>query len=171
MSKLFEGQRPEGTGIAIAVADFNADVTDALLQGCLSTLVAHGIEDDAISVVRVPGAFELPLTCAHLAARGNLSAIIALGAVIRGDTPHFDYVAGETARGIMQVGIRTGLPVVFGVLTTDTLEQALHRCVLPVPDPAAEEGRTEKSTPPSNKGAEAALTALRMIDLLQEISS
>ncbi|RMH04147.1 MAG: 6,7-dimethyl-8-ribityllumazine synthase [Planctomycetota bacterium] len=172
MTTFLDGQ-PDGAGrrFAVAVAEFNGDVTGALLDGCLATLRAHGVDDDRITVARVPGAFELPLCCQALAASGRYAAVIALGAVIRGETPHFEHVAGGCREGLMRVMLDQRLPVVFGVLTTDTLDQARRRA-----DPALLTGadagsreRSEKTAPRSNKGAEAALVALRMADLLSRI--
>jgi 6,7-dimethyl-8-ribityllumazine synthase len=115
------------TRIAIAAARFNADIVDELLAGCLARLAELGVADDRIEVVRVPGAFELPVTAKAFARTGRFSAIICLGAVVRGETPHFEYVAGEAARGLQDVAIWENLPVIFGVLTTNTREQALDR--------------------------------------------
>ncbi|MDP6849587.1 MAG: 6,7-dimethyl-8-ribityllumazine synthase [Planctomycetota bacterium] len=156
---------------AVVVADFNPDITGALLEGSLHTFRTHGLSDDAVTVVRVPGAFEIPLTCDRLAASGDYAGIIALGAVIRGDTPHFDYVAGECARGVMDCMLRHSLPLVFGVLTTDTLKQAKLRASLSVlgQAPSEGEGRTEKTSSESNKGSEAAEVLLQMSNLLEQI--
>ena len=113
--------------IAIAAARFNAEIVDELLAGCLRRLGELGVGEDRIDTVRVPGAFELPVTAAAFARAGRHGAVICLGAVVRGETPHFDYVAGEAARGIQDVAVQTGVPVVFGVLTTNTQEQAVDR--------------------------------------------
>jgi 6,7-dimethyl-8-ribityllumazine synthase len=113
--------------VAIVAARFNAKIVDELLTGCLRRLKALGIPDDRIETHRVPGAFELPVAAKVLAQTKRFSAVICLGSVIRGDTPHFDYVAGEAARGIQQVAVSEGLPVIFGVLTTNTEQQALDR--------------------------------------------
>lgn len=143
----------DGLRIGIALARFNRAVTDRLLAGTLEGLSAHGVAEDAIDVATVPGAFELPL-CAHrLAMTGRYDALICLGAVVRGETPHFDFVAGEAARGVAETARRHDLPVIFGVLTTDTMEQALAR--------AGGDG--------GNKGYEAAVTAIEMAQLLREI--
>jgi 6,7-dimethyl-8-ribityllumazine synthase len=133
-----------GLKFAIVVARFNSAITDKLLAGACEALTRAGAESHR--VFRVPGAFELPFAAKKLAQRGGFDAIIALGAVIRGETPHFDYVAGEAARGLQQVGLDTGVPVIFGVLTTDTWEQA--------------EARAGGSA--GNKGADAARTAIEM---------
>ena len=143
----------DGMRIGIALARFNQAVTDNLLAGALSALVEHGVADDAIDVATVPGAFELPLCAQRLASTGRYDALICLGAVVRGETPHFDFVAGEAARGIGEVSRRLDLPVAFGLLTTDTIEQALARA-------GGERG---------NKGAEAALTALEMVQVLRAV--
>ena len=139
--------------IGIALARFNQAVTDRLLAGALEALVQQGVADDAIDVATVPGAFELPLCAQRLASTGRYDALICLGAVVRGETPHFDFVAGEASRGIAEISRRFDLPVAFGLLTTDTIEQALARA-------GGERG---------NKGAEAALTALEMVQVLRAV--
>ncbi len=147
--------KPDGEGlrIGVALARFNQGVTDQLLAGALDALARHNVAADAIDVATVPGAFELPLCAQRLAATGRYDAIICLGAVVRGETPHFDYVAGEAARGIEEVARRHDLPVAFGVLTTDTVEQALARA-----------GGAR-----GNKGYEAAVTALEMVQVLRVV--
>lgn len=172
MSRILQGDaRGTGRRVAIAVADFNRDVTDALLDGCLHALHAAGVAADDVAVARVPGAFELPLACDALAGSGRFHAVIALGAVIRGETPHFDFVARECARGIAEVARQRRLPVVFGVLTTDTLEQAKRRADRNVLQGSDRGGapRAGKAAPVSNKGAEAARVALSMVSLLEQI--
>jgi 6,7-dimethyl-8-ribityllumazine synthase len=150
--RSFQGQvRGTGLRIGVVVARFNQAVTDALLAGALEALATHGVAEDAIDVATVPGAFELPLCAQRLAGTGRYDALICLGAVVRGDTPHFDYVAGEAARGTAEVARRFDLPVAFGVLTTDTMDQALARA-----------GGTH-----GNKGYDAAVTALEMVDVLR----
>jgi 6,7-dimethyl-8-ribityllumazine synthase len=139
--------------IGIALARFNQAVTDRLLAGALEALVHRGVADDAIDVATVPGAFELPLCAQRMATTGRYDALICLGAVVRGETPHFDFVAGETARGIAEVSRRFDLPMAFGLLTTDTIEQALARA-------GGDRG---------NKGAEAAVTALEMVHVLRAV--
>ena len=139
--------------VAIVAGRFNAEVVDALLEGALRTLQSHGVPDDHTTVVRVPGAFEIPLVVRRLASGGSFEAIITLGAVVRGDTPHFDFVAGECARGVTRVALDFDLPVVFGVLTTDDMDQARARA-----------GGSE-----GNKGREAALAALEMVSLLRKL--
>lgn len=139
-----------GRRIALAVARFNSAISEQLVAGAIDCLVRHGVKDADITVARCPGSWELPLLCQRLARAKQYDAIIALGAVIRGDTPHFDYVAGECAKGVAHVGLAENLPVIFGVLTTDTTEQAQARAGLKA----------------GNKGSDAALTALEMCDLL-----
>lgn len=142
-----------GLQVAIAVARFNSFITDRLLGGAIDGLRRNGVAEDAITVVRVPGAWELPVTAKALAESQKYDAIICLGAVIRGDTPHFDYVAGEAAKGIGQAMLTTGVPVAFGVLTTNTLEQAIDRA-------GAKSG---------NKGFDAAATVIEMVGVLRQI--
>jgi 6,7-dimethyl-8-ribityllumazine synthase len=143
----------DGARFAIVAARFNADVTGALLEGAVATLAEHGVPDDHVSVVQVPGAFEIPITAKRLAASGRYEAIIALGAVVRGDTQHHEYVAGACARGIGRVAIEENVPVIFGVLTTDTDEQARDRA-------GGKKG---------NKGCEAAMAGLEMVTLLRRL--
>jgi len=140
--------------VGVAVARFNQAVTEALLDGALAALREAGVADDAIDVVMVPGAFELPLTAQRMAVTGRYDAVVALGAVVRGDTPHFDFVASEATTGLMRVALERDLPVAFGVLTTDTMEQALAR---------AGGGH-------GNKGYDAAMTALEMVGALKALS-
>jgi len=142
-----------GRSFALVVARFNEVVTEELLSGALETLGSHGVSPDRIEVVRVPGAWELPQACARLAGRDDLDGIVALGCVIRGETPHFEFVAGEAARGLGAVARASSLPVIFGVLTTDTLEQALARV----------------GNGAGHKGREAALAALEMVNLYREL--
>ena len=142
------------TRIAVAAARFNADLTDELLAGCLRRLGELGVTDDHVEVVRVPGAFELPVTAKAFARTGRFDAVVCLGAVVRGDTPHFDYVAGECARGITKVSLSEGLPVIFGVLTTNTHEQAVDRI-----------GGSH-----GHAGERAAEAAIEMIAVLDEIA-
>jgi 6,7-dimethyl-8-ribityllumazine synthase len=153
--RTIQPAEPRGTDlrIGIVVARFNQAVTDALLAGALEGLTKHGVADDAIDVVAVPGAFELPLCAQRLAATGRYDALVCLGAVVRGETPHFDYVAGEAARGVGEVARRYDLPVSFGVLTTDDMPQALAR---------AGGGH-------GNKGYDAAVTALEMVEVLRAV--
>jgi 6,7-dimethyl-8-ribityllumazine synthase len=146
-----------GMRIAIVAGRFNDHITTPLLDGARATLSKAGVDD--VPVHWVPGAFEIPLVAQHLAATGACDAVICLGAVIRGDTPHFDYVAGECAAGIMRVSLDTGIPVVFGVLTVDDLDQALARC-----------GGEAHNGVGTNKGEESAATAVEMVSLLRQIS-
>jgi len=152
--KTIEGTFGDGKGnYGIVVGRWNSFVVEHLLEGALDTLRRHGIGDRQITIVRAPGAFEIPLVCKKLAAAGKVDAIIALGAVIRGGTPHFEYVAGECTKGIAGVSMEFGIPVAFGVLTVDTIEQAVER----------------SGTKGGNKGEEAALSALEMVSLLGKI--
>ncbi len=152
--KTLEG---DFTGIngrfALVVGRWNSFVVEHLLDGAVDALRRHGVIDDQITVVRAPGAFEIPLVCKKVAESGNYDAIVALGAVIRGGTPHFEYVAGECTKGVAQVTMDTGIPVAFGVLTVDSIEQAVER----------------SGTKAGNKGAEAALSALEMVSLLGKL--
>ena len=138
---------------ALAAARFNSAIVDPLVAGALDALKRHGVDDDAVDVVRVPGSFEIPLVAQRLAASGKYAAVICLGAVIRGDTDHYDHVAGQAAAGVARASLDTGVPVVFGVLTCDTLEQAVNRAG----------GKA------GNKGFEAALTAIEMVNLLRQL--
>jgi 6,7-dimethyl-8-ribityllumazine synthase len=142
-----------GRRFAVAVARFNEVVTSRLLEGALSAFRRHGVADDDVDVAWTPGAFELPLTAKRLAASERFDGVVCLGAVIRGETAHFDYVAGECARGIQQVALDTGVPCTFGVLTTDTLDQAIDRA-------GGKHG---------NKGWDAATAAMEMAGLLDEL--
>ncbi|MDC1087816.1 6,7-dimethyl-8-ribityllumazine synthase [Litorivicinus sp.] len=153
--QMIEGQYTEADGrYAIVVARFNQFVVDSLVEGAVDALVRHGVDEDNITVIRVPGAYEIPLAAQAVAEKGDVDAIIALGAVIRGSTPHFDYVAGESASGLNKVQMDTGVPCAFGVLTVDTIEQAIERA----------------GTKAGNKGAEAALVAIEMVSVLRQIS-
>ncbi|MBI3830042.1 MAG: 6,7-dimethyl-8-ribityllumazine synthase [Planctomycetes bacterium] len=154
MPKKIEGHliAKKGARFAIAVSRTNALITDRLLGGCVDCLVRHGVDEDHIDVVCVPGAFELPVAVKALC-RKKYAGVVALGCVIRGGTPHFEYVAGEATKGIAQAALESGIPVAFGVLTCDTLEQALER--------AGAKG--------GNKGWEAAQSALEMADLLPKL--
>ena len=140
---------PQGK-FALVVGRFNSFVVESLVSGAIDTLVRHGVSEDNITIIRAPGAFELPLVAQKVAQRDEFAAIIALGAVIRGGTPHFEYVAGERTKGLAQVSMEYGVPVAFGVLTVDSIEQAIER----------------SGTKAGNKGGEAALSALEMVSLL-----
>ena len=158
MGTVFEGH-PDGAGsrIGIVVSRFNEQVTRQLLEGARQCLQEHGVGEQDVEVAWVPGAFEIPQTARILRDRNRYQAIICLGAVIRGGTPHFEYVAGECARGIRALALESSIPVLFGVLTTDNLEQALERAG----------GRD----PENNKGREAALAALEMINLFKHLQA
>ena len=137
----------------IVASRFNSFIVAHLLEGCLDTLKRMGVDASAITVVRVPGAFEMATAARRMAASGNYDALIALGAVIRGATPHFDYVAGECSKGLAAVSASSGVPLAFGVLTVDTIEQAIERA----------------GTKAGNKGADAAQTAIEMVSLLRQL--
>ncbi|MBM4352626.1 MAG: 6,7-dimethyl-8-ribityllumazine synthase [Deltaproteobacteria bacterium] len=143
----------KGLDFAIVVARFNHFITDRLLEGALDTLLRHGAEEERITIVRTPGSFEIPVTAARVAASKKHDAVICVGAVIRGGTPHFDYVASEVSKGVAQVSLQTGCPVAFGVLTCDTIEQAIERA----------------GTKGGNKGGEAALAAIEMANLFKQL--
>ena len=152
--KTIEGTYTSGKGnYTIVVGRWNSFVVEHLLEGALDTLRRHGVSDTQITIVRAPGAFEIPLVCKKVAAQDNVDAIIALGAVIRGGTPHFEYVAGECTKGIAMVSMEFGVPVSFGVLTVDTIEQAVER----------------SGSKAGNKGEEAALSALEMVSLMGKL--
>jgi 6,7-dimethyl-8-ribityllumazine synthase len=152
--KTFEGNLDaKGLRFAIVVSRFNSFITERLISGALDALHRSGASDDNIELVRVPGSWEMPVTVSALLEQERHDAIICLGAVIRGETPHFDYVAGEAAKGLAQASMASGVPVAFGVLTTNTLDQAIDR--------AGAKG--------GNKGFEAAMTAIEMANLLRQL--
>ena len=154
MAKTLEGNLSgQGLSLAITVSRFNRLVTDRLLAGAQDAMARHGVPLEKVDLVWVPGAMELPLAARRLAGRGRYDAIICLGAVIRGETPHFDYVAGQAAAGIGRVALDTGVPTIFGVITANTLEQALDRAG----------GKA------GNKGYDAVVTAIEMANLLEQI--
>ena len=154
MANFVEGNlKADGKKFAIVVARFNSFLCEKLLEGALDSLVRSGAKDSDIDVVRVPGAFEIPLVSKKLAVSGKYDAVICLGVVIRGATPHFDVVVNEVSKGSAQVGLDTGVPVLFGVLTTETIEQAIER----------------SGTKAGNKGAEVAVAAIEMANLMGEI--
>ncbi len=142
----------EGGRFGLVVARFNSFVVESLLDGAIDTLVRNGASESDIHVVRVPGAFEMPIAAQRMA-KGEYDAIIAIGAVIRGGTPHFDYVAGEATKGLATVSLESSTPITFGLLTVDTIEQAIER----------------SGTKAGNKGAEAAISAIEMVNLLKKI--
>ena len=152
--KLIQGElQAKGLSFGIVVSRFNDFITGKLLDGAIDALVRHGAKEDDIDVVKVPGAFEIPLAAKKLAEKGKYQAIICLGTVIRGSTPHFDYVAAEVSKGVATVSLDTGIPVAFGVLTTDTIEQAVERA----------------GTKSGNKGFDSAMTAIEMAQLLKKL--
>ncbi len=151
---VYEGtlKPPPGRFVLVA-ARFNPEVVDKLVEGALQALKDHRVADDAVDLVRVPGSFEIPLVAKRLAASGKYAAVIALGAVIKGETDHYEYVAGPAAQGVMQAGLDTGVPVIFGILTCRTDEHATDRAG----------GKA------GNKGADAALAAIEMVNLLRQL--
>jgi len=155
MANVYQGQLVAGKHrFGVVVSRFNEFITSKLLGGCLDTLERHGVPADAVDVAWTPGSFEVPIIAKTMAESGRYSAVICLGAVIRGSTPHFDYIAAEVAKGIAQVGMATGVPTVFGVITTDTLEQAIERA----------------GTKAGNKGSDAAASAIEMANLLDQLA-
>ncbi|MBI5845172.1 MAG: 6,7-dimethyl-8-ribityllumazine synthase [Deltaproteobacteria bacterium] len=142
-----------GKRFGIVVSRFNDFISERLLGGAIDALVRSGAKEEDITIVRVPGAFEIPLAAGKMAAMKGLSAVICLGAVIRGSTPHFDYVAAEVSKGVAHVGLNAGIPVIFGVLTTDTIEQAVERA----------------GTKAGNKGFDSAMAAVEMANLMAEM--
>jgi 6,7-dimethyl-8-ribityllumazine synthase len=154
MTKVVEGNLiGKGKKFALLVSRFNEFISKRLLDGAVDALVRHGVEDSDVTVVWVPGSFEIPVAARKLAESGAYSGVICLGAVIRGETPHFEYVAGEVAKGVAQVSLQTGVPTLFGVITADTLEQAIERA----------------GTKAGNKGALAAASAIEMANLFDRI--
>jgi 6,7-dimethyl-8-ribityllumazine synthase len=145
---------PEGAKFAIVGSRFNAFIVERLIEGAIDALVRHGAAAENITVVRVPGSWEIPLVCARLAGTGKLDAVVALGAVIRGATPHFDHVANEVSKGVAQASMDSGVPISFGVLTTDSIEQAVERA----------------GTKAGNKGFDAAVAAIEMVTLGKQLS-
>ena len=152
--QTIEGQLTvRGARIALLVSRFNSFVVESLLSGAIDTLKRHGAEDRDLQIVRVPGAYEMPIAAKRLAASQRFEAIVALGAVIRGGTPHFEYVAGECTKGLAQVSLQYDVPIAFGVLTVDTIEQAVERA----------------GTKAGNKGVEAAMSVLEMVSLCKRL--
>lgn len=150
--KVIEGKlTAQGLKFGIVTARFNEFITNKLVSGALDALTRHGAAEENITLAWVPGAYEIPLTAQKMAASGKFDAVICLGTVIRGGTPHFDYVAGEVAKGVAQVGLQTGVPTLFGVLTTENIEQAIERA----------------GTKAGNKGFDAAMAAIEMANLLK----
>jgi 6,7-dimethyl-8-ribityllumazine synthase len=144
---------PPAGRFAIVAARFNALVTESLVSGCKDAFLRHGVAAELVDLVWVPGSFEIPVIARKLATGGRYTAVVCLGCVIRGETAHFDHVAGQAAAGVMQAGLASGVPVIFGILTTDTVEQALNRAGL--------KG--------GNKGADAAMAAIEMVNLLSRL--
>ncbi|MDD2585531.1 MAG: 6,7-dimethyl-8-ribityllumazine synthase [Syntrophomonadaceae bacterium] len=154
MARIYEGKLiGENQKYAIIVSRFNEFITNKLLSGCLDALNRHNVETENIDIAWVPGAFEMPLIAQKLAAKGY-DAVICLGAVIRGATPHFEYVSAEVTKGIAQVGLNSGIPIIYGVITADTIEQAIERA----------------GTKAGNKGVDAAITAIEMVNLIKEFN-
>jgi 6,7-dimethyl-8-ribityllumazine synthase len=154
MARVIEGKLwGEGLRLGIVVSRFNGFITERLLEGTIDGLVRHGVRDEDIDVLRVPGSFEIPVAAKRLATLNRYHAIICLGAVIRGATPHFDYVAGQVSSGIASLALETGVPCIFGILTTDTVEQAIDRA----------------GTKMGNKGWEAALSAVEMANVFAQL--
>jgi len=142
-----------GLRFAVIVSRFNDFITKQLLEGCLDTLCRHGADNQLIEVIWCPGSFEIPITAKHIAQTGKFDAVICLGAIIRGATTHYDHVAAQTASGIAQVGLETGIPTIFGVITTDNIEQAIERA----------------GTKAGNKGSDAACAAIEMVNLFSDL--
>lgn len=154
MPHVIEGQLvSKGRRYGIVVSRFNEFISSKLLGGALDGLTRHGVQDEEVTVAWTPGSFEVPLVAKRMAASGKFDAVLALGAVIRGSTPHFDYVAGEAAKGVAIASLETGVPVIFGILTTDTIEQAVERA----------------GTKSGNKGFDAAVSAIEMVNLLEQL--
>ena len=154
--KTIEGNMiADGSKFALLVARFNSFVVESLVEGAIDALKRHGVNENDIEIIRVPGAFEMPVAAQRIANAKKYDAIVALGAVIRGGTPHFEYVAGECVKGLSQVSLNAGMPIAFGVLTVDSIEQAIERA----------------GTKAGNKGAEAALGALEMVNVLKQIDA
>jgi len=146
---------PSGARFTIVASRFNDFIVDRLIAGATDALVRHGVEPGRITLVRVPGSFEIPIACSKIASKGKADAIIALGCVIRGATPHFDHVAGEVSKGVASVSLSTGVPIAFGVLTTDSIEQAVERA----------------GSKMGNKGWDSAISAIEMVSLLRALES
>jgi 6,7-dimethyl-8-ribityllumazine synthase len=156
MAKIIEGKLDAGNyRFGIIISRFNSFISERLLEGAIDTLVRHGAANEQLTVVRVPGAFEVPLMAQHMAASKRFDALLCLGAVIRGGTPHFEYISAEVTKGVAMVSLDSGLPVAFGILTTDSVEQAIERA----------------GTKAGNKGAEAAMSAIEMVNLLGAFAS
>ncbi|WP_409346555.1 6,7-dimethyl-8-ribityllumazine synthase [Paenibacillus sp. MBLB4367] len=156
MPKMYEGQLiSQQARYGVVVGRFNEFITGKLLSGALDALKRHGASEDDVEVAWVPGAFEIPLIAQKMAESGKYDAVITIGAVIRGSTPHFDYVCSEVSKGVAAIGLKTGVPTIFGVLTTDSIEQAIERA----------------GTKAGNKGWEAAATAIEMVNLVKQLKA
>ena len=153
--QVLEGKvvAPEGMRVGIVASRFNEIIVNKLLGGAIDGLVRHGVEEENITAAWVPGAFEIPLTAASIAKSGKYVAVICVGAVIRGDTTHYDYVCNEVSKGVAQVGLSTGIPILFGILTTENIEQAIARA----------------GSKAGNKGYDCALSAIEMVNLLEQM--
>lgn len=153
--QVLEGKvvAPEGMRVGIVASRFNEIIVNKLLGGAVDGLVRHGVEEENITAAWVPGAFEIPLTVARMAKSGKYDAVICVGAVIRGDTTHYDYVCNEVSKGVAQVGLSTGIPILFGILTTENIEQAIARA----------------GSKAGNKGYDCALSAIEMVNLLEQM--
>lgn len=153
--QVLEGKvvAPEGMKVGIVASRFNEIIVNKLLSGAVDGLVRHGVEDENITAAWVPGAFEIPVTASKMAQSGKYDAVICVGAVIRGDTSHYDYVCNEVSKGVAQVGLATGVPVLFGVITTENIEQAIARA----------------GSKAGNKGYDCALSAIEMVNLFQQM--
>lgn len=155
MPRFFEGKLDaSGLRFGIVISRFNSFISERLLEGAVDALLRHGADDAAIDVVRVPGAFEIPLIAQQMAKSSRHDAVICLGAIIRGNTPHFDYVSAEVTKGIATVSLATGIPISFGVLTTDTIEQAVERA----------------GTKVGNKGFDAAMSAIEVVNIVKDMA-
>ena len=156
MANVYQGRLVAGKHrFGVVVSRFNEFISSRLLAGCLDALERHGVDTDAVDVAWTPGSFEIPVVAKRMAESGRYAAVICLGAVVRGSTPHFDYIAAEVAKGVAQVGMATGVPTIFGVITSDTLEQAIERA----------------GTKAGNKGADAAAGAVEMANLLDQLGA
>jgi len=154
MPEIIQGAfKAQGIRIGIVVSRFNEFITHQLLNGALDALARHGAEDENIKIIKVPGAFEIPYAAARMAAQKNYDTIICLGAVIRGETPHFEYISAEVTKGIAKIALETSIPIIYGVITTENIEQAIERA----------------GTKAGNKGWDAAMAALEMVDLYRKI--
>lgn len=152
--KIIQGElQAKGLRFAVVVSRFNDFITSRLLDGAVDALIRHGAKEEDVEVVKVPGSFEIPLTAKKLASKGSYNAVICLGTVIRGATPHFEYVAAEVSKGVASASMETGVPIAFGVITSDTIEQAVERA----------------GTKSGNKGFDAAITAIEMAQVMKKL--